>query len=45
MYELKSFLKSMHINIKSQSIENVRLINEINDLKSRNEFLKVNLLV
>ena len=29
MYDLKSFLKSMHINFKSQSLENAKLINEI----------------
>ena len=40
MSELKSFLKSMHINFKSQSLENARLINEMTDLKNRNEFLE-----
>ena len=36
MSKLKSFLKSMHINFKSQSLENARLINEMTDLKNRN---------
>ena len=40
MSDLKSFLKSMHINFKSQSLENARLINEMTDLKNRNEFLE-----
>ena len=40
MSELKSFLKSMHINFKIHSLENARLINEITDLKNRNEFLE-----
>ena len=43
MSDLKSFLKSMHINFKSQSLENVRLINEIAALKNRNEFLEFEL--
>ena len=40
MYDLKSFLKSMHINFKTQSLENAWLINEMTDLKNRNEFLE-----
>ena len=40
MFDLKSFLKSMHINSKSQSLENARLKIEMTDLKSRNEFLE-----
>ena len=44
MSDLKSFLKSMHINFKSQSQENARLINEMTDLKTRNEFLESKLV-
>ena len=40
MSELKSFLKSLHMNFKNQSLENARLINELNDLKKKNEFLE-----
>ena len=41
---LKSFLKSLHTNFKSQSLENARLINELTDLKKRNEFLESELI-
>ena len=44
MSDLKSFLKSMHINFKSQSLENAWLINEMTDLKNRNEFLESELI-
>ena len=44
MFDLKSFLKSMHINFKSQSLENARLINEMTDMKNRNEFLESELV-
>ena len=44
MSNLKSFLKSMHINFKSQSLENARLINEMTELKSINEFLESELV-
>ena len=40
MSELKSFLKSMYINFKSHPLENARLINEMTDLKNKNEFLE-----
>ena len=42
--ELKSFLKSLHANFKTQSLENARLINEITDLKERNKFLESELI-
>ena len=42
--ELKSFLKSLHANFKTQSLENARLINEITDLKERNKFLESKLI-
>ena len=44
MYELKSFLKSLHINFKSQSLENARLINEMTDLEKSNKFLESELV-
>ena len=44
MSDLKSFLKSMHINFKSQSLENAMLSNEMTDLKTRNEFLEYELI-
>ena len=44
MSELKSFLKSLHINFKSHSLENYRLINGMTDLKKRNEFLESELV-
>ena len=34
----------MHINFKSQSLQNARLINEMTDLKNRNEFLESELV-
>ena len=43
MSDLKSFLKSMHINFKCHLLENARLINEMTDLKNRNEFLELEL--
>ena len=44
MSELKSFLKSLHMNFKSQSLENARLIYEMTDLKKRNKFLESELV-
>ena len=44
MSKLKSFLKSLHINFKSQSLENARLITEMNDLKKRNKYLESELV-
>ena len=44
MSELKSFLKSLHINFKSQSLENARLITEMTELKKRNKFLESELV-
>ena len=42
--ELKSFLKSLHANFKTQSLENARLINEKADPKERNKFLEFELI-
>ena len=42
--DLKYFLKSLHTNFKSQSLENFRLINELTNLKKRNEFLESELI-
>ena len=42
--ELKSFLKSLHISFKSQSLENVRFIKEMTELKKRNKFLESELV-
>ena len=44
MSDLKSFFISMHINFKSQSLENARLINEMTDLRNRNEFFEYELV-
>ena len=45
MSKLKSFLKSLHISFKSQSLENARLVNEMNKLKARNDHLEAELIV
>ena len=41
LFELKSFLKSLHISFKSQSLENTRLINEMTELKKRNRISRI----
>ena len=45
MSKLKSFLRSLHISFKSQSLENARLISEMKELKSRNDHLEAELIV
>ena len=44
IFELKSFLKSLHISFKSKSLEKSRLINEMTKLKKRNKFLESELV-
>ena len=45
MSKLKSFLKSLHISFKSQSLENSRLVKENNELKVKNDHLEAELVV
>ena len=42
--ELRCFLNSLNISFRSQSLENSRLTNEINDLKKRNDHLEAELV-
>ena len=42
--ELRSFLKSLHISFRNQSLENARIINEKSELKERNDHLETELV-
>ena len=45
IYRLKSFLRSLHVSFKTQTLENTRLRSEINECKKRNNFLESELVV
>ena len=42
--ELRSFLKSLHISFRSQSLENARIITKKSELKERNDHLESELV-
>ena len=44
-YRLKSFLKSLHLSFKTQTLENTRLRSEIEECKKRNDFLEGELVM
>ena len=44
-YKLKSFLRSLHVSFKTQTLENTRLRSEIDESKKRNNFLESELVV
>ena len=42
--ELRSFLNSLHTSFRSQTLENTRLINEVSELRKRNDHLESELI-
>lgn len=44
IYELKSFLRTLHVSFKTQSLENERLKTEIKSLSKKNSFLESELV-
>ena len=42
--ELRSFLKSLHISFRSQSLENARILSEMSEVRKRNDHLEAELL-
>ena len=45
MYKFESFLRSLYVSFKTQTLENTRLRSEIDECKKRNDFLESELVV